>query len=185
MLGFLKNFKNKKVEEESIYKLILKAQEENKLQELNLKNYLIKAEDDNIDGLKEALLSYYNKDKNSLNKFVEYFKNHKAEEIFEKFEIFLFSMDVFYEQKLAGLSILLMRDTSSIEAIRFGILLGELYQLENVSGAIRIITDLGAREEFTYYSLRVLKNLRLYPLLRDNIIRRGNDEVKKIEEKIK
>ncbi|WP_138159657.1 hypothetical protein [Peptoniphilus catoniae] len=173
---------NKSEEQESIYKMILRAEEENKIENLKLRH--VESKDEDILKLEKALLDYYNKDRLAIEEFERYFKNHRLEDIKEKFERFIFSMDTLKEDKLVGLSILLMRDTTEPEAVKFGIFLANFYPLVNVRGAIKIITDLGAHEDFTKYSLSTLKQLEIYPVVRDNILRRGNDKVKDIEEKL-
>ncbi|EFI41356.1 hypothetical protein [Peptoniphilus sp. oral taxon 386] len=174
-------FKRKENREKSIYDEILDFEESGQKGSICLNSYFVeKSSDFSIDELKTALLDYYERENKAVEKFCNYFQYHRAEDIIRKFENYIFSMEVFNEQKLVGMSILLMRDTRSIEAMKFGIMLSEFYSLENVRAAIKIITDLGAYEEFTEISLKALKQVNFYPVLRDNIQRRGNEKVKEI-----
>lgn len=122
----------------------------------------IKIENKKTNDLNKAIGLYYKKDPASIVLICDFFNKNKAQESIHGFESYILSQDVFDEQKLLGLSILLMRDTNSIEAVKFGIILSRYYQLKNAEAAIKIIKDLGVHPEFTYYSLSALKVLKNY-----------------------
>lgn len=115
--------------------------------------------------LNKAIDLYYNKDSASIMMICDFFNKNTALEAIKSFENYIFSQDNFDEQKLLGLSILLMRDTNSFEAVKFGILLSKYYQLENAQAAVNIIKNLGIYPDFTFYSLSALKNLQNYDKL--------------------
>lgn len=131
------------------------------------------------------ILKFYERDYRSIEEICKFFENNRALEIIEEFERFIYSLEIFEEKKLSGLSILLMRDTETVEAIKFGILLANYYPLVNYEKAVRMIVDLGTCEEFTYYSLKTLKQLNYYEVVRDNILRRTTSKGREIGEKIK
>lgn len=202
MINFFKKKKPEEIfKEKSIYERIIEAEENSNLSKLNIVsedfnedsrgNYEIKILDgektSRIDTAKlnEALLKFYKRDHSSVELICEYFKDKRAIEAFPEFESFIFSLEVFEEKKLAGLSILLMRDVTTVEAVKFGILLSYFYPLVNYPAAVKIITDLGIYPEFTYYSLSVLKQLNYYEVVKGNILRRGLEEVREIERKMK
>ncbi|RVU54537.1 hypothetical protein [Anaerosphaera multitolerans] len=199
MINFFKRKKPIKTEkDESLYNVLLKSEEENSLVEIDFSNlsqdgrYRGEFEIEILKGrklnredstkLNEAVLKFYERESDSVNLICDFFKDKRAIEVFSEFESFIFSLDIFEEKRLAGLSILLMRDTRVIEAIKFGIMLAHFYPLVNYPAAVKIIVNLGIYPEFTYYSLGVLKQLNYYELVRDNILRRGLKETQIIEE---
>ncbi|MBL7575442.1 hypothetical protein SAMN00017477_0947 [Peptoniphilus asaccharolyticus DSM 20463] len=128
--------------------------------------------------LLKAVMDYYERDKESIEEFTEYFKYHRAENIWNEFTSRLFSLEDFKEDKLVGLSILLMRDTKSIEAIKFGMLLTQLYILNNVSAAFKLIADLAVLDEFYELGIETLKSVRIFPVIRDSINRKRDYETR-------
>ena len=163
MFKFLKKLKRK-----SIYGEFLDAKKEGKLNEfLDIQNpgeyelnYMRNpgAKVSTFD-LNKALMDFYNRERESIAEAEEFFKTNRAIESIDNFAAFLYGQDNFQEDRLPGLSILLMRDSKEIEAVKFGILLAEYYNLENYYRALEIIRNLGEHPEFTYYSVRVLKNI--------------------------
>ena len=125
------------------------------------------------------------RDPTSIIVMTEYFEKNRALESIHGFESYLLSQDIFDEQRLLGLSILLMRDTNSIEAVKFGILLTRYYQLKNAPAAVEIIKNLSIHPEFTYYGLEVLKVLDNYEKLYNEIVSNTFSYGKKIGELIK
>ncbi|KXO15790.1 hypothetical protein HMPREF3189_01146 [Clostridiales bacterium KA00134] len=135
--------------------------------------------------LNKALMDYYNKDKKSLDEIDEFFQDHLALEVFEKFSNFIFGQDNFSEDKLPGLSILLMRDSFQVESVKFGILLAEYYNLDNYYRALEIIKNLSVFPSFTYYGVRVLKNTEKGEELLRMIYKDGNSKTREIIEVMK
>lgn len=145
---------------------------------VDLSPYMAQKNETGTEKLLEAVLDYYKKDKESIEEFTEYFKTHKAENIWNSFVSRIASLEEFKEDKLVGLSILLMRDTKSVESIKFGMMLTELYILNNVSAAFKIIADLSVLDEFYELGIKVLKNVRIFPVIRDSINRKRNYEIR-------
>lgn len=135
--------------------------------------------------LNKGIELFYNRDASSIIVITDFFKNNKALESLAGFEEYIFGQDYFDESKLAGLSILLMRDTNSIEAVKFGMLITRYYQLENIKGAVEIIDELSIFPEFTYYALKGFENLKDFEerrlKIKENAIALG----KEIEENYK
>lgn len=152
---------------ESIYEKLINQEQ------INIEKYRTKENiDENISELVNALESYYFNDKIAIEEFLNYFSNHKYENIKDKFVAYLLSLDNFKEDKLRGLSILLMRDTNSVEAIKFGISLSEYYDLDNLNAAIKIIAELSVLDDFNEIGLLALKRTKIYPLAKDMVQRR-------------
>lgn len=157
---------------DSIYQALMDSEE------INLSLYSAEADEEDTEKLLTAVLDYYQRDKESIEEFTDYFKRHKAETIWDNFVARLASLEDFQEDKLVGLSILLMRDTKSVEAIKFGMKLTELYILNNVSAAFKIIADLVVLDEFYELGIRELKNVRIFPVIRDSINRKRDHEIR-------
>lgn len=172
----------KKKKKTCIYEIILESEKNNSLDELIF--YKVENADEDIGDLIKAFEDFYDRDRQSIVEFDSYFTNHRADRIMDKFLNYLYNIEIFNEQKLVGLSILLMRNTQSQECVKFGIMLSQFYSLINVRGALKIIVDLAIHEEFSEYSFKAIKNLQIYPVLRDNILRRSGEEVHRIEERI-
>ena len=137
--------------------------------ELNILKGLEKVEIKPTFELNKGINLFYNGDTSSIMVITEFFKETKALEAIDGFESYIFSQDHFDESKLKGLSILLMRDTNSIESVKFGMLLTRYYPLENVKGAIEIIENLCVYPEFTYYALKALKVLPDYEKIKEEL----------------
>lgn len=198
MIDFFRKIKIRKYK--SIYDRIVSLESQKLLDEKSLSDYYknkkyksgsfeydyllnkIKIDNKKTYNLNKAIELYYKKDSASIMMICDYFEKNKALESIKGFESYIFSQDIFDEQKLLGLSILLMRDTNSIEAVKFGILLSRYYQLENAKAAIEIIKKLGIYPEFTYYSLNALKVLKEYNKIRSEIRDKTLGLGKEIEE---
>lgn len=158
--------------EKSIFMIV---EEDNRA---DLSAYLSEGDETDTDELIRAVQEYYEKESGALKRITEYFKNHKANSIWNIFISRLVSIETFNEDKLVGLSILLMRDTQSVEAVKFGILLSELYNFNNVSAAIKIMAELASHDEFYEQAMNELKNLRIFPVIRDSVNRKRNYEIR-------
>lgn len=164
----------------SVYERLIYIKTKSKLKEDSLKDYfdiknyesgryeldILEGKETVIDKptfeLNKGINLFYNGDISSIMLITEFLKKTKALESINGFESYIFSQDHFDESKLKGLSILLMRDTNSIETVKFGIIITKYYPLENVEGAIEIIKNLCIYPEFTYYALNALKTLKNY-----------------------
>ncbi|CDZ74422.1 Hypothetical protein ING2D1G_0228 [Peptoniphilus sp. ING2-D1G] len=172
----------KKRKDDTIYGTILESEKSNSIDELIFDE--TENKDDDISGLIKAFEDFYDRNSESIEEFDKYFENHRADCVIDKFLNYLYNIEIFNEQKLVGLSILLMRNTHSVESVKFGIILSGFYPLINVRGALKIIVDLAIHEEFSEYSFKAIKTLQIYPVLRDNILRRSGEKVHRIEERI-
>lgn len=132
----------------------------------------VENKDKNIEGLEKAFFDFFSKDKKALTEFDTYFRDHEFEEIKDKFQNFLFSIENIEYQRFPGLSILLMRNSFCKETVKLGIYLCRFYPLENYRAAIKILADLALLEEFRKPSLEALKNLGIFELVRDSIYRK-------------
>lgn len=65
----------------------------------------------------------------------------------------------FSEDKLLGLSILLMRDSTVEESVKFGMLLSKYYDLRNYSKVEIIFKNLMKHPSFIYYGLEYLMSV--------------------------
>lgn len=157
---------------DSIYQRLI----ENKIGDIT--EYRAKEDRTGTEELLKAVMDYYERDKESIAEFTEYFRYHIAENIWDEFSARLFSLEEFKEDRLVGLSILLMRDTNSIECIKFGMLLTQLYILDNVPAAFKIIADLAVLDEFYDLGIKILKNVRIFPVIRDSINRKRDYEIR-------
>ena len=142
---------------------------------LNLNEYKANCNMEDIDDLIVALDLFYEKDNTSINLFEEYFKTHIAINIWDRFISTIVRRQEFESDKLKGLSILLLKETKSVEAIKFGMLLSEFYDLINSREIINIIADFAILDEFNEIALKVLKRLEIYELIKNHIdyFRRG------------
>ncbi|MDO5041225.1 MAG: hypothetical protein Q4D95_03945 [Peptoniphilus sp.] len=172
----------KKKKKPTVYEIILESEENNSLGELSF--HRVENADENIEDLIKAFEDFYDRDKKSIEEFDTYFTKHRAHDIMNKFLNYMYNIEILNDQKLVGLSILLMRDTHSHECVKFGIMLSNFYPLINVRGALKIIVDLAIHEEFSEDSFKAIENLPIYPVLRDNILRRSGEEVHRIEERL-
>lgn len=201
MIDFFKKIKIRKYK--SIYDRIIDLESKNLLDENSLIEYYSDKEYkagtfeynylENKDIIKNkktydlnnAIDLFMKRDPSSIIMMTEYFEKNRALESIHGFESYLLSQDIFDEQRLLGLSILLMRDTNSIESVKFGILLTRYYQLKNAPAAIEIIKNLSIHPEFTYYGLDSLKVLDNYEKLYNEIVNNTFSYGKKIGELIK
>lgn len=185
MIDFFRRVKIRKYK--SVYELITSLERKNLLKEDSLIDYYKdkkykagtyeyniltgkeKVKNKKTYNLNKGVECYFKKDIASIIMICDYFKKVHALEAVQGFESYIFSQDYFDEQKLLGLSILLMRDTNAIEPVKFGILLSRYYQLENAEAAIDIIKKLSLHPEFTYYGLTVLKNLNNYDEIKEEL----------------
>lgn len=109
--------------------------------------------------INKAVDDYYKDDKKALSEFSEFFKNNRAIEAESPFLNYLLQKIEFNEDKLIGLSILLMRDSLNVESVKFGMLLTKYYNLRSVPRAYDIFFNLCKHPEFIYYGIDVLKNI--------------------------
>ncbi len=168
----IKFFEERKLKKVSIYNRILHYLKKGELEKLILSENsgeyelkMIRGEKINRTSSPEingAIDAYYDRNSKSIEEISRYFKDHRALEVERNIISYLSSQIYFDEQRLLGLSILLMRDSTVVEAVKFGILLSEYYPLVNAKGAIEIIVNLSKHSEYTYYGVRVLKNLPEY-----------------------
>ncbi|MDO5036708.1 MAG: hypothetical protein Q4E37_00230 [Tissierellia bacterium] len=106
----------------------------------------------NTEALDAAILAYFAGEWASLEKIQNFFKKHLALEAIPNFEHWLYGGDRM-DRPMLGLSILLMRDSQVVEAVKFGIYLSIYYDLHQAPGALKIVQILGKDPHFSYYAL--------------------------------
>lgn len=165
----MKLFKKFKGENKSIYRQMLNT----KFQEENLKNLnLTKGEYEynlltgreiikNIStkNLNHALDDFYGREKSAMEEFDNFFRGNKALEAERPFLSNLLQKIEFSDDKLLGLSILLMRDSSVEESVKFGMLLSKYYDLRNYPKVQTIFINLMKHPTFLYYGLDYLMSV--------------------------
>lgn len=109
--------------------------------------------------INKAVDDYYKDDKKAVIEFNEFFKKNKALEAERPFLKYLLQKIEFNEDRLVGLSILLMRDSLEEESVKFGMLLTKYYNLKNVKRAYEIFLNLSKHPAFIYYAIDILKNI--------------------------
>lgn len=133
--------------------------------------------------LNDAVDQFYFQNQDSLKAVEEFFKAHRALKSEASFLSHLLQKIEFEEDRLVGLSILLMRDGEEVETVKFGMLLTKYYNLSAVPRALEILIQLCYHPAFVYYGLDVLKMID-YGIL-DEIHQKSFGFGKKIiEEKI-
>jgi len=190
-MNIFKRFKKKK----SIYKVLYENNfniENEKIKNLNLSNgsFELKVLQDEISikhistrDINKAVDDYNLGNKEAIKEFEDFFKNNRALEAERNFLTYLLQKIEFDESILIGLSILLMRDSSVEECVKFGMLLTKYYNLVEVKRAYEIFLNLLKHPAFIYYGLDVLKNID-YGII-DDLYANSTDIAKKIiEEKV-
>lgn len=109
--------------------------------------------------INQAVDDYYARKEEAISEFEEFFKNHKAIEAERHFLTHLMQKIEFSEDRLIGLSILLMRDSTVEECVKFGMLMTKYYNLEEVSRAKEIFMNLSRHPAFIYYGIDFIKNI--------------------------
>lgn len=109
--------------------------------------------------INKAVDDYYAKDKYALEEFENFFRNNKAIEAERNFLTHLLQKIEFSEDKLIGLSILLMRDSKVEECVKFGMLITNYYPLIEVRTAREIFMNLAKHPAFIYYAVDFIKNI--------------------------
>lgn len=109
----------------------------------------------NTDQLDAAIIGYFAREWDSIGHIESYFKNRLAIEATHNFEYWLYANDRM-DRPMLGLSILLMRDSTVLEAVKFGIYLSKFYDIQSAPLAKRLILDYGVSPHFTYYSCKAL-----------------------------
>ena len=79
--------------------------------------------------LNNALDDFYGRQNSALEEFDDFFRKNRALEAQRPFLVNLMQKIEFSEDKLLGLSILLMRDSTVEESVKFGMLLSKYYAL--------------------------------------------------------
>ncbi|MDO5715775.1 MAG: hypothetical protein Q4P25_04290 [Tissierellia bacterium] len=110
-------------------------------------------------GLNQAVDDYYINKKDAVDQMEEFFKKHYALEAERPFLNHLLQKIEFREDRLIGLSILLMRDGTEVESVKFGMLLTKYYDISSVPRALEILKNLCLHPAFVYYGLDILKNI--------------------------
>ena len=114
-----------------------------------------KIEPVNTDPLDAGIMEYFGREAFSIQHIESFFQKHKALEAIPHFENWLYAFDQM-DRPFLGLSILLMRDSQVIEAIKFGIYLTQFTDLSHKTQARVIVENLGKHPAFTYYALTAL-----------------------------
>lgn len=109
----------------------------------------------NTDALDIAILEYFSREPFSLEHLGNFFEKNKALSAIPSFENWLYEFDRM-DRPMLGLSILLMRDSNVLEAVKFGIYLTQFVDLEGSPMAKEIVVNLGKHSEFSYYALDAL-----------------------------
>lgn len=158
------NFKNKR--QGSIYKDIIRTNfDRERLKALKLSDgeyeYRIVCGKEKINSIStrpinNALDNFYANEKSSLKEFDDFFKSNRALEAENPFLTNLLQKIEFSEDRLLGLSILLMRDSQIEESVKFGMLLSKYYDLRNYNKVEKIFIDLMSHPTFVYYGLDYL-----------------------------
>ncbi len=106
-----------------------------------------------------AVDDYYARKEEAILEFENFFKKNRAIESERNFLTHLLQKIEFSEDKLVGLSILLMRDSTVEECIKFGMLMTKYYSLEEVRAAKEIFMNLSKHPAFIYYGIDFIKNI--------------------------
>lgn len=130
--------------------------------------------------INKAVDDYYLREKEAIEEFESFFRENKALEAERNFLTFLLQKIEFDESKLVGLSILLMRDSSVEECVKFGMLLTKYYNLGEVRRAKEIFMNLLNHPAFVYYGIDFVKEID-YAIL-DDLHAKGTEISKKIIE---
>lgn len=109
--------------------------------------------------LNAAVDAYYANCKDSVEQMEKFFQSHRAIFAEQPFFANLLQKIEFQEDRLVGLSILLMRDSREIEAVKFGMLLTKYYNLTAVPRALDMLIELCYHPAFVYYGLDVLTTI--------------------------
>ncbi|CAC9936788.1 hypothetical protein PEPCOX59622_01680 [Aedoeadaptatus coxii] len=114
-----------------------------------------KVEPVNTDPLDVGIMEYFGREAFSIEHIESFFEKHKALEAIPHFENWLYAFDQM-DRPFLGLSILLMRDSQVIEAVKFGIYLTQFTDLSHKTQARVIVENLGRHSAFSYYALTAL-----------------------------
>ncbi len=109
--------------------------------------------------LNNALDDFYGRQNSALEEFDDFFRKNRALEAQRPFLVNLMQKIEFSEDKLLGLSILLMRDSTVEESVKFGMLLSKYYDLRNYSKVEIIFKNLMKHPSFMYYGLEYLMSV--------------------------
>lgn len=109
--------------------------------------------------LNNALDDFYGRQNSALEEFDDFFRKNRALEAQRPFLVNLMQKIEFSEDKLLGLSILLMRDSKVEESVKFGMLLSKYYDLRNYSKVEIIFKNLMKHPSFMYYGLEYLMSV--------------------------
>lgn len=131
---------------------VLEGEENPGLMELEVMTGKRTLEPAATDLLDAAILEYFAGEWDSISKIQGYFRHNLALEAIPNFENWLYGFDRM-DRPMLGLSILLMRDSEVLEAVKFGIYLSIYYDLRQSPGALKIVENLVKDPHFTYYAL--------------------------------
>ena len=109
--------------------------------------------------LNNALDDFYGRQNSALEEFDDFFRKNRALEAQRPFLVNLMQKIEFSEDKLLGLSILLMRDSTVEESVKFGMLLSKYYDLRNYNKVEIIFKNLMKHPSFMYYGLEYLMSV--------------------------
>lgn len=111
----------------------------------------------NTNALDVAILEFFGREPWAIEHLENFFEKNKALSAIPSFENWLYSFDQM-DQPMLGLSILLMRDSQVMEAVKFGIYLTRFTDLEGSPMVKDMVMKLGENSAFSYYSLDALLN---------------------------
>lgn len=109
----------------------------------------------NTNSLDGAILEFFGREPYAIEHLEAFFKKNRALSAIPSFENWLYGFDQM-DQPMLGLSILLMRDSQVLEAVKFGIYLTRFTDLEGSPMVKKIVMDLGKESAFSYYALDAL-----------------------------
>lgn len=111
----------------------------------------------NTNLLDGAILEYFGREPYAIAHLEAFFQKNKALSAIPSFENWLYEFDQM-DQPMLGLSILLMRDSQVLEAVKFGIYLTRFTDLEGTPMVKNILMTLGKYPAFSYYALDAFLN---------------------------
>lgn len=124
------------------------------------------------DLLDSAILGYFAREYESPERIDNYFKTRRALDVYEHFKRWAYMGDDMPDPPFKGLSIYLMQNSMNPETVKFGILLGEFYDVIGTPAAVWTMELLGKWPAFTWYGIQVFKDL---PKGQESIVRMNRD----------
>lgn len=124
------------------------------------------------DLLDAHIMGYFSRETDSPAKIEEYFKTRRVLDVANHFRHWAYMGEGMVDPPFKGLSLYLMQQGREPETVKFGIFLGEFYDVVGTPAALRTIALLGKWPGFTHYAVDVLKYLpkgmpKIYEISKD------------------